>query len=58
MAVVTPSDRPKSVSNRDVIEVYGDILCCHIAVICWYNYCRSFFHRTESDLFPFLLTST
>ena len=30
MTVVTPSDRPKSVRNRCVIELFGDVFvsCC------------------------------
>ena len=31
VAVVTLTDRPKSVRNRCVIEVYGDIFGCHVA---------------------------
>ena len=31
VTVVTPTDRPKSVRNRCVIEVLVDFLCCHIA---------------------------
>ena len=27
MAIVTPADRPKSVRNRCVIEVFGGVLC-------------------------------
>ena len=33
VGVVTPTDRPKSVPNRFVIEVFGGVLCCHFA--CW-----------------------
>ena len=29
--VVTPTDRPKSVRNRCVIEVFGCIFVCHVA---------------------------
>ena len=30
VTVLTPTDRPKSVRNRDVIEVLGGVfLCCH-----------------------------
>ena len=32
VAVVSPTDRPKSVRNRCVIEVLMAFLCCHIAV--------------------------
>ena len=57
VAVVTPTDRPKSVRNRCVIELF----CCVVCVVtlpfwhfCW---CMGFCHRTESDLFLFLCTS-
>ena len=44
MAVVTPTDRPKSVRNCCVIEVF-------VAFFCW---CRGFCHRIQSDLLLFL----
>ena len=31
VAIVTPIDRTKSVRNRCVIEVFGGVLCCHVA---------------------------
>ena len=31
MTVVTPTDRPKSVRNRCVIEAFCGVLCCHVA---------------------------
>ena len=31
VAIVTPTDRPKSVRNPCVIEVFGGVLCCHVA---------------------------
>ena len=31
MAVVTPTDRPKSVSNRCVLEIFGGVLRYHVA---------------------------
>ena len=31
VAVVTPTDRPKSVHNRCVIEYFVVFLCCHFA---------------------------
>ena len=54
VAVVTPTDLPKSVRNRCVIEVFDCVLCCHFDfwIFCWY---RGFCHRIESDLFFFLL---
>ena len=50
MAVVTPTDRPKSFRNRCVFEVFGGVLCFHFSVGVW-----GFCHRTESDLFLFIL---
>ena len=54
MTVVTPTDRPKSVRNRCVIEVFGGVcvLSFGFRIFCWY---RGFCHRTDSDLLPFLL---
>ena len=51
--VVTPTDRPKSVRNRCVIEVFGGVcvLSFGFRISCWY---RGFCHRTGSDLFLFL----
>ena len=55
VALVTQTDRPKSVRNRCVIKHF----CCVVCVVtlpfsrfCW---CRGFCHRAESDLFLFLL---
>ena len=53
--VVTPTDRPTSVHYRCVIEVFGGVFfCCHVDfwIFCW---CRGFCHRTESNLFLFIL---
>ena len=49
---VTPTDRPKSVRNRYVIEVFGGVcvLSFGFRIFCWY---RGFCHRTESDLIFF-----
>ena len=33
MAVVTSTDRPKSVRNRSVIEVFVAFLCCRVAFL-------------------------
>ena len=56
VTVVTPTDRPRLVRNRCVIEVFGDVF----VLSCWFfllfRGCRGFCHRTESDLFHFLLT--
>ena len=32
MAVVTPTDRPKSVRNRCVIKIFVAFLCCQLVV--------------------------
>ena len=52
VAVVTPTDRPKSVRNCYVIELFCGVVCV-VTLPCW---CRGFCHRTESDPFLFLLT--
>ena len=53
--VVTPTVRPKSVSNPCVIEVFGGVvLSMGCRIFCWY---RGFRHRTESDLVFSLLIS-
>ena len=51
--LVTPTDRPKSVRNRCVIEVFGGVcvLSFGFRIFCWY---RGFCHRTGSDLLLFL----
>ena len=50
MAVVTPTDRPKSAHNRCVIDVCGVV--CVVTLPFWhFCWCRGFCHRTESDLF-------
>ena len=52
--LVTPTDRPKSVRNLCVIEVFGGVcvLSFGFRIFCWY---RGFCHRTGSDLLLFLL---
>ena len=47
-------DRPKSVCNRCVIEVFDGVFVLSIGfwIFCWY---RGFCHRTESDLLLFSL---
>ena len=55
MTVVTPSDRPKSVRNRCVIEIFGDVFvlsCCAFDISVGY---KGFCHRTKLNLFLFLL---
>ena len=57
MTVVTQTDRPKSVHNRCVIEVFGGIFVLSIGyrIFCWY---RGFCHMIESDLLLFLFVYT
>ena len=55
MAVVTPTDRPKSVRNRCVIELFCGIVCVVTLPFWHFCWCRGFCHRTESNLLPFLL---
>ena len=54
VAVVTPTDRPKSVRNRCVIELFCDVVYVVILPFWQFCWCRGFCHRTESDLFLFL----
>ena len=54
VAVVTPTDRPKSVRNRCVIELICGVVCVVTLPFWYFCWCRGFRHRTESDLFPFL----
>ena len=51
VTVVTPIDRPKSVGNRCVIELFCDVVCVVTLPFCHFCYYRGFCHRTESDLF-------
>ena len=54
ICLVLPTDRPKSVRNRCVIEVFGCVcvLSFGFRIFCWY---RGFSHRTGSDLLLFSL---
>ena len=54
-AIITPADRPKSVRNRCVIEVFGGVLCVVTLLFGFFCRCKGFCHRAESDLFLFLL---
>ena len=57
VAVVTPTDRPKSVRNCCLIELYCDVVCV-VTLPCWHLcWCKGFCHRTGSDLLLFLLRS-
>ena len=55
VAVVTPTDRPKSVRNRCVIELFCGVVCAVTLPLWHFCWCRDFCHRTESDLFLFCL---
>ena len=54
VAVVTPTDRPKSVRNRCLIELFCGVVCVVTLPFWHFCWCRGFCHRTESDLFLFL----
>ena len=54
VAVVTPTDRPKSVRNRCLIELFCCVVCV-VALPFWhFCLCRGFCHRTGSDLLLFV----
>ena len=55
VAVVTPNDRPKSVPNRCLIELFCGAVCVVILPSWHFCWCMGFCHRTESDLFLFSL---
>ena len=55
VTVVTPTDRPKSVRNRCVIEVFCGVVYVVTLPFWHFCWCMGFCHRTESDLFLFLL---
>ena len=54
VALVTPTDRPKSVRNRCLIELFCGVVCVVTLPFWHFCWCRGFCHRTESDLFLFL----
>ena len=56
VAVVTPIDRPKSVRNRCVIELFCGVVCVVTFPFLYFCWCRGFCQRTESDLFLFSST--
>ena len=54
VAVVTPTDRPKSVHNRCLIELFCGVVFV-VALPFWHFYwCRGFCHRVGSDLLLFV----
>ena len=57
VAVVTPTDRPKSVRNCCLMELFCGVVCVVTLPLwhfCWY---RGFCHRTGSDLLLFVYLS-
>ena len=58
VAVVTPTDRPKSVRNRCLIEFFCGVV--YVVALPFWHFCwyRGFCHRTGSDLLLFVLKST
>ena len=55
VAVVTPTDRPKSVRNRCLIELFCGVVCVVTLPFGHVCSCRGFCHRTGSYLLPFVL---
>ena len=53
VAVVTPTDRPKSVRNHCVIGLFYVVVCVVTLPFWHFCWCRGFCHWTESDLFLF-----
>ena len=58
VAVVTPTDRPKSIRNRCVIELFCVVVCVVTLTLWHVRWCMGFCHRTESDLSLFLSYDT
>ena len=54
VTVVTPTDRPKSVRNRCLIELFCGVVCVVTLPFLHFRLCRGFCHRTESDLHLFV----
>ena len=48
---VTPTDRPKSVRNRCLIELFCGVVSVVTLPFWHFCWCRGFCHRTGSDLF-------
>ena len=51
MAVVSPTDPPKSVRNRCVIGLFCGVVWVVTLPFWHFCWCRGFWHRTESELF-------
>ena len=56
LTVLTPTDRPKSVSNHCVIGHFDGRFVLWICLVCIFFWYKGSCHWTESDLFPFLFT--
>ena len=54
MAVVTPTDRTKSVRNCCLIELFCGVVCVVTLPFLHFCWCRGFCHRTGSDLLLFV----
>ena len=54
VAVVTPTDRPKSVRNCCLIEVFYGVVCVVTLPFWHFCWCRGFCHRTGSYLLLFV----
>ena len=55
VAVVTLTDRPKSVRNCCLIELFCGVFCVVTMPFLHFCWCRGFCHRTGSDLLLFVL---
>ena len=55
VAVVTPTDRPKSVLNRCLIELFCGVVCVVTLPFWHFCWCRGLCHRTGSDLLLFVI---
>ena len=54
VAVVTPTDRPKSVRNCCLIELFCGVVCIVTLPFWHFCWCRGFCHRAWSDLLLFV----
>ena len=54
VAVVTPTERPKSVRDRCLIELFCGVVCAFTLPFWHFRGCWGFCHRTESDLLLFV----
>ena len=58
VAVVTPTNCPKSVRICCLIELFCSVVCVVTLPFWHFCWCRGFFHRTGSDLLLFVFIST